>query len=127
ILNAAQAGRTFAISEDRAFVQSFQQSESHATEDLSMVKALVKMFSAQRTMCLVIVVRVSMTYDGVTEEIFKLLLYEIFTMSTSIILSIIVSLSCFILGFASLVAAGIISEMLLPVPVVTAGITVGEN
>ncbi|KAF8989815.1 hypothetical protein BDQ17DRAFT_1372690, partial [Cyathus striatus] len=95
--------------------------------------------------------RISMAYDGVTEENFKMqvriigpyfytlinilpgiilqliVLYEIFTMSTSIIFSIIISLSCFVLGFASLIAAGVMGEMLLPTPVVAAGITVGEN
>ncbi|KAF8998036.1 hypothetical protein BDQ17DRAFT_1362630 [Cyathus striatus] len=95
--------------------------------------------------------RVSMAYDEVTEENFKMqvriigpcfytlinilpgiilqliLLYEIFTMSTSIIFSIIVSFSCFILGFASLVAVGVMGKMLLPAPVVTAGIMVREN
>ncbi|KAF8998034.1 hypothetical protein BDQ17DRAFT_1362629 [Cyathus striatus] len=149
-----------------------------ATEDLSLVKALVKKFSTQRAMCLMVCTevtfssvnvnqnrsnsatlylgailftgRISMAYDEVTEENFKMqvriigpyfytlinillgnilqliLLYEILAISTSIIFSIIVSLSCFILGFDSLVAAGVMGEMLLPAPVVGAGVMVGE-
>ncbi|KAF8998035.1 hypothetical protein BDQ17DRAFT_1428715 [Cyathus striatus] len=148
-----------------------------ATEDLSQVKALVKKFSAQRAMCLMIFCslftvnvhqnrtnsasvylgailftgRISMSYDGVNEERFKvqvkiigphiytlinvlpgiilqlMLIYEIFAMSSSIVLSVIISFSCFILGLASLIAAGLMGEELMPVPVVAAGMTVGEN
>ncbi|KAF8997997.1 hypothetical protein BDQ17DRAFT_1362597 [Cyathus striatus] len=111
--------------------------------------------------------RISMAYDGVTEEIFKvftylysflhpviiipdaskkyrtlvqhidqhtagiilqlILFYKIFVISTSIIFSIIISFSCFIFGFTTLIAVGVMGEMLLPTPVVTAGIMVGEN
>ncbi|KAF8998044.1 hypothetical protein BDQ17DRAFT_1362645 [Cyathus striatus] len=95
--------------------------------------------------------RISMAYDGVTEDNFKMqvriigpyfytlinilpgiilqliLFYEIFAISTSIIFSIIISFSCFILGFATLIAAAVMGEMLLSMPVVTGGITVEES
>ncbi|KAF8998024.1 hypothetical protein BDQ17DRAFT_1329055 [Cyathus striatus] len=95
--------------------------------------------------------RISMSYDEVNDGQFKvqvriigsqcytlinvlpgiilqpMLIYEIFAMSSSIALSVIISFSCIILGLASLVAAGPIGEELMPVPVVTAEMTVGEN
>ncbi|KAF8989816.1 hypothetical protein BDQ17DRAFT_1414265 [Cyathus striatus] len=148
-----------------------------AAEDLSQVKALVKKFSAQRAMCLMIFCalfrvkahqnrtnsapvylgailftgRISMLYDGVSEEKFKvqikiigpqcytlinalpgiilqlILIYEIFAMSTSTALSVIISFSCFVFGLASLVAAGIMSEELTPLPIVAIGMTSGES
>ncbi|KAF8998042.1 hypothetical protein BDQ17DRAFT_1428721 [Cyathus striatus] len=150
-----------------------------ATEDLSQVKALVKKFSAQRAMCLMISTeaifcrvnvhqnrtnsasvylgailftgRISMSYNRINEERFKvqvkiigphiytlinilpgivlqlMLICEIFAMSSSIALSVIISFSCIILGLASLVAAGLMGEELMPVPVVAARMTVGEN
>ncbi|KAF8978693.1 hypothetical protein BDQ17DRAFT_1382633, partial [Cyathus striatus] len=81
--------------------------------------------------------RISMAYDGMQFNtlinilpgiILQLILfYKIFVISTSIIFSIIISFSCFIFGFTTLIAVGVMGEMLLPTPVVTAGIMVGEN
>ncbi|KAF8998017.1 hypothetical protein BDQ17DRAFT_1411192 [Cyathus striatus] len=76
--------------------------------------------------------RISLAFDGLNREQFMMqlkiigpeiytivnmlpdmilqlmLLYEIFTMSSSIALAIVISCSCFALGFASFVAAGIL-------------------
>ncbi|KAF8989814.1 hypothetical protein BDQ17DRAFT_1333833 [Cyathus striatus] len=103
-----------------------------ATEDLSQVKAFVKKFSAQRAMCLVIMqvkiigpqlYTLINVLPGIILQV--ILLYEIFTMSSSVALSIVISFSCFVLGIASLVAAGVMGEELMPLPVVAAGVTSG--
>ncbi|KAF8998023.1 hypothetical protein BDQ17DRAFT_830499 [Cyathus striatus] len=79
--------------------------------------------------------RISLAFDGLNEEQFTMqlkiigpeiytmvnmlpatisqlmLLYEIFTMSSSIALAIVILCSCFALGFASFVAAGVLGVM----------------
>ncbi|KAF8997996.1 hypothetical protein BDQ17DRAFT_1506850 [Cyathus striatus] len=135
-----------------------------ATEDLSQVKAVVKKFSAQHAMCLVIfrslftvnihqnrtnsaaiylgailfTGRISMSYDGVNEEIFKVqvkiigpYIYTLINILPGIILQLMLIYEifaiCSVFGLVLLVAAGLMGEELMPVPVVAAGMMVGEN
>ncbi|KAF8997988.1 hypothetical protein BDQ17DRAFT_1428673 [Cyathus striatus] len=133
-----------------------------AMEDSAQVESVVKKFSAQCAICLMIFCalfttnthqgksnwttlipgailftgRISLAYDGLNEEQFMMqlriigfeiytivnmvlamilqlmLLYEIFMMSSSIALAIIISCSCFALGFASFVAASVFRSTL---------------
>ncbi|KAF8997993.1 hypothetical protein BDQ17DRAFT_1506846 [Cyathus striatus] len=161
-----------------------------AMEDPAQVESVIKKFSAQRAICLMIVRttytdaqsvadiippqfcalftknahqgrsnwialilgailftgRISLVYDGLNEEQFKMqmriigpeiytiinmlpaiilqsmLLYEIFTMSSSIALAVVIAFSCFTLGFASFVAVGVMGNKeseLMPLTAVT--------
>ncbi|KAF8997982.1 hypothetical protein BDQ17DRAFT_1329028 [Cyathus striatus] len=148
-----------------------------AMEDSAQIESVVKKFSAQRAICLMIVhttytdtqilrtfhIRacldqtnthqgtsnwtalilgailltghISLAFDGLKEEQFTMqlriigpeiytiinmlpamilqlmLLYEMFSMSSSIVLAIVILCSCFALGFASFVAAGVLGVM----------------
>ncbi|KAF8997978.1 hypothetical protein BDQ17DRAFT_1362573 [Cyathus striatus] len=117
-----------------------------AIEDSAQVESIIKKFSAQRAICLMIDKAhqgrsnwtalilgailftrcISLAFDGLNEEQFTIytivnmlpviilqfmLLYEIFTMSSSIALAIVISCSYFALGFASFVAAGVLGVM----------------
>ncbi|KAF8997998.1 hypothetical protein BDQ17DRAFT_1428680 [Cyathus striatus] len=155
-----------------AFYTSFIAFSSSATEAPTQVESLVKKFSAQRTICLMIFCalfttnahqgssnwtalilgailftgHISLAYDGLNEEQFKIqirivgpeiytiinmlpaiilqlmLLYEIFTMSSSIALAVVIAFSCFTLGFTSFIAVSLMGNMeseLMPLTDVT--------
>ncbi|KAF8998028.1 hypothetical protein BDQ17DRAFT_1428709 [Cyathus striatus] len=136
------------------------------TQSPTQVESLIKKFSAQRALCLMIdkhssrkfqldhinpgailfTRRISLAYNGLNKEQFKMqiriigpeiytiinmlpaiilqlmLLYEIFMMSSSITLAVIIAFSCFTLGFALFVAVSLMGNMeseLMPLTDVT--------
>ncbi|KAF8989818.1 hypothetical protein BDQ17DRAFT_1333837 [Cyathus striatus] len=131
----------------------------YAVEDLTKVKVLVKQFNGQRTVCLGILSallavyirqertysasltlgailftgRISLEFDGVSEERFRaqvlgigpasytvitmlpgiivqsMLLYEIFNTSSSIASAIVIAFSCYALGFMTTAASAMMT------------------